>query len=494
MNQDRRNSLWLAVQYSVTIIFSLITLKLNLVNYGQELFGSWILVSSLWGLGRVVDFGLGTSVLKFAAEFHHKAFSDLKYLISTCFYLMIVLGIFIFIVILVLGELLYFGNKNLFSADHYEQLRDIFIVLGVSFYLSYISIIIKSFFEGMGNFVTPSKINIIYVSSILVSVVICFIFNLQILILAYSFLICSLLNLIFTFILFRIYYPDIRISWKFVRFDFAKKVFSFSLAIQGSTILGSLIDPLIKYLIGNFSSVGLVSIYEIARRFVTAIAGLFNTTFRPILPKASILTTKEDYKDFVYSECAKLSKLGITYSGTVFGMGALFIPIIIQQVFNYDEAILMYFILAIPESINNFGYSIYNFIIGIEKAYFLALVQLINLTIIGLSVSAGLIIFGNTLGLLGYGLTVVLVNILMLIFVREAAGISIRQYFTISKIYKLIILLLLLLGSIFILYYNFSYLYGLIVVLGIISVAIFISDLKNYSKVILNKIDFRRDV
>jgi len=327
-----------------------------------------------------------------------------------------------------------------------------------------------------------------------VSVVICFIFNLQILILAYSFLICSLLNLIFTFILFRIYYPDIRISWKFVRFDFAKKVFSFSLAIQGSTILGSLIDPLIKYLIGNFSSVGLVSIYEIARRFVTAIAGLFNTTFRPILPKASILTTKEDYKDFVYSECAKLSKLGITYSGTVFGMGALFIPIIIQQVFNYDEAILMYFILAIPESINNFGYSIYNFIIGIEKAYFLALVQLINLTIIGLSVSAGLIIFGNTLGLLGYGLTVVLVNILMLIFVREAAGISIRQYFTISKIYKLIILLLLLLGPIFILYYNFSYLYGLIVVLGIISVAIFISDLKNYSKVILNKIDFRRDV
>jgi len=121
-------------------------------------------------------------------------------------------------------------------------------------------------------------------------------------------------------------------------------------------------------------------------------------------------------------------------------------------------------------------------------------VQLINLTIIGLSVSAGLIIFGNTLGLLGYGLTVVLVNILMLIFVREAAGISIRKYFTISKIYKLIILLLLLLGSIFILYYNFSYLYGLLVVLGIISVAIFGSDLKIYSKVILNNIDFRRDV
>jgi O-antigen/teichoic acid export membrane protein len=448
----------------------------------------------LWGFGKMLDFGLGTSIVKFVAEFQHKADLNIKNLISTCFFLMIVLGLVIIIAIWLLGELIYFGNQDLFPVKHVEMLWKVFLILGVSFYFSYISITIKSFFEGMQNFVTPSKINVVFVSITLIAVIAAYIFKLSLIVLAILFLINSFLNLLITLLLFKRTNPDLMISGRSVKLNLVKKVLSFSLALQGSTILSSLIDPLIKYLIGNFGSIGLISVYEVARRFVMAITGFFNTTFRTILPKASVLSSKGDYKNFLINECVNLSKLGIIYSGTVFGIGTLFIPIVIQQVFNYDDAILMYFILAIPESINNFGYSIYNFIIGIERALFLTFVQLINISVIGISVSVGLLIFGNTLGLFGYGLTIIIVNVMMLLFVKKVAGISIKNYLIYSKIHKLILLLLLLLAAIIILHYNYISFYPLIIAIGGLCTIIFSRDIKNYSKVMFSKIDFNRSV
>ena len=233
---------------------------------------------------------------------------------------------------------------------------------------------------------------------------------------------------------------------------------------------------------------------EIARRFVVAISGLFDTTFRTILPKASVLSNKNEFAPFIYNECAKLSRIGITYAGTVFGIGAFVIPIIIQQTFNYDEAVLIFFILAIPESINNFGYAIYNFLIGIEKVFFLVIIQLINILIIGFSVYIGLTIFGNLLGLLGYGLTVIIVNVLMIFFVRNVAGISIRKYFSLSRAYKLLILLMFLLIAIFLLSNNYLNLYIIIFSLGSLSLIVFINDLKNFSSLIFKNFEFKRDV
>lgn len=494
MNQDKRNSLWLAVQYSVTIIFSLITLKLNLINYGKDLFGSWILLSSLWGFGRALDFGLGTSIVKFVAEYNHKDPSRLKFLLSTSLLLMVFLGIIIFIIIFGIGQIIYFSIGEIFASEYFAEIRIVFLILGLSFYLNYITIIVKSVFEGMSDFIVPSKISIIYSTLILISVIITFLFNLPVLILAYSFLITSVINFIIYAFLFKIKYAGIQISLKYFDMSLIKKVFSFSLSIQGAAIFGSLIDPLIKYLIGNFSSIGFVSVYEIARRFVAAISGLFDTTFRTILPKASVLSNKDEFAPFIYNECAKLSRIGITYVGAVFGMGAFIIPIIIQQTFNYDEAVLIFFILAIPESINNFGYAIYIFLIGIEKAFFLVMLQLINIIIIGLSVYIGLTIFGNLLGLLGYGLTVIIVNVLMIIFTRKVTGISIRKYFSLSKAYKLLILLMFLLCSIFLISNNYLNLYYVIFSLGCLSLIVFINDLKIYSHLIFNNIEFKRDV
>ena len=144
----------------------------------------------------------------------------------------------------------------------------------------------------------------------------------------------------------------------------------------------------------------------------------------------------------------------------------------------------MYLILAIPESINNFGYPVYNFLIGVGKAYFIVLVQFINIVIIGLSVFLGLVMFNNIMGLLGYGVTIIIVNLLMIWFIHKISGISIKQYFVLSKVYKLILLVVLLLMAIISIYNTYFEDYHTVFILGSLSLLLFSADLYHYIQTI----------
>lgn len=493
MKLNKSNSFWLAIQYSISLIFSLIILKLNLSFFGSILFGYWILIASLWGFGRALDFGLGTSLVKFVAEYNYRDSSRLTTLLSSAFYLFLVFGIVIFFVICGIAKVLYFSNQNIISSEYHPLLWNVLIVLGLSFYLNYISNFFRAAFEGLNKFVIISKINIVFSSLILVSVIITYLFELSLLLLAFLYLFSSLITLFLFIISFRVQFLLIIPLWKEVKISTIKDVLSYSIAIQGAAIFSSLIDPLIKYLLGSFSSIGTVSVYEIAKRFVVAITGLFNATFRPILPRSSILFSRDEYQEFVYKDCVKLSGIGVTYSGFIFGVGSLIIPVLIREIFGYDEAVLIYLILAIPESINKFGYPIYNFLIGIGRAYFISLVQLINIFIIAFSVFIGLVILQSSLGLLGYGFTVLVMNFVMIGFAKKVSGISIGIYFKRSYAYKLLLLVLFLLFSIFLIYNNYLSINLTMLGLGVIALILFLKDATNFSTEIFKKLFSQED-
>ncbi|MBK6914003.1 MAG: hypothetical protein IPH11_10215 [Ignavibacteriales bacterium] len=147
-------------------------------------------------------------------------------------------------------------------------------------------------------------------------------------------------------------------------FGLAKQMTSFSIGIQGASIFGNMIDPIIKYSLGHFYSINSISYYEIAQRFSTGVTGLFNTTFRTVLPKASALKTKEEVNLFLNIEGSKLSKLGITYAGLMYGVMSIGFTLFIKLWFGFDEAVIFFLILSLSESINKFGFSIYNFLWG----------------------------------------------------------------------------------------------------------------------------------
>ena len=170
--------------------------------------------------------------------------------------------------------------------------------------------------------------------------------------------------------------------------------------------------------------------------------------------------------------------MGIIYSGLFFGILAKPLMLLLKTFFNDDSVLLIFLILALPEIINNFGYATYIFILGIGKAYFLSIIHIINLVITVIAVILGFYIFNSPLGLLGYFLSVVIGNIIMLLYIKKNIFNNISLFLKKINIGKLLILTTLLFTSVVILnnypYFNWI----LFPVISILTFLLFFRDLK----------------
>ena len=491
MDKNKKNSFWLSAQYLSTLIFSLINLKLNLNNYGETAFGIWITLFSFWGIGSALDFGFGTALVKFVAEEKSTGFKKINQLLSSSLIFTVLTGVFIFAAGNVAGHYLYILNQNIVPQNMLQEAGTLFLVMGISFFVRYLIMFFTATFEGLDEFYVSSKINIINNSLTLVFVIGAFIFKFSLVILAVLYSASSFITLIIFFAVLKVRYPLISFNIKNFEIASIKRVYSFSLSIQGMTILGGLIDPVIKYVIGNFYNTGFVSYYEIARRLSTSISGLFHATFRNYLPKTSILKTVAEYKNYILSDGIKLSRLGITYSGLMFGILTVFVTLFIHLWFGYQEAIIIFLILSLPEVINNFGYSVYVFFIGIGHTKFLIIMQLINLVGVTITTVVGFYFFKNVWGLLGYFLTVILVNILMFARLKKYAGINIKEFLKGAKFGKLVTINLLLLAATVCIYFGISHYYIILGITSLLSGFMFYKDILQYARILRNLIPIK---
>lgn len=459
------------------------------MNYGNELFGMWIIFYSFWGIGSALDFGFGTTIVKFVAE--AKSLGDypkVNKLISLGFIIFLFVGVVMLVGGNLISSFVYFNNPKIVPQIFQKDGKLIFLLLGINFYLQYLSIFFKSVFEGVSNFVTSSKIILSYNVINFLSVVTAFLLKLSIIELTLLITSASLFLLALNHFILRHNQGEIKISLKVIDFSQIRSMMKFTFSMQTATLLGSMIDPVIKYLVGNYSSLSTIPAYEIARRFAASVSGLFFSAFRTILPKASILITKEDRQVFLLTEGIKSIKLGITYSGLVFGVGSFFIALLIEIWFGNSEIIFIFLILALPESINNFGFTLFMFLIGIGKPHYLALIQLINIIIIVISIITGFYFFNNNLGLLGYLFTVVVVNILMLWFVKRQTSISIMYFLKKVNVYKLVLLDILVLFGLFFISNHLISMKFTLALISVLSFLIFTKDLKYYSILLQNRI------
>lgn len=474
MSEDKKNSLWLALQYSVSIIAAFITLKLNIDHYGKELFGVWLIFSSVWGVGSIIDLGFGTAIIKYIAEAKKLSDKDkISSLISTGSIVFLSIGLFLLIIGILIGHLFYFNNRNLVISSYSQNIFTIYYLLGLNFFIYYYYLFLKSILEGLSDFVLSSKLVITSKITLLLFVLVITYINADLTILALAFVITSFLLLVLNFLAIRYKYNDIKFSLKLIEIPLLKKIFKFSFSVQVSNILFALIDPIIKYIIGNYSQVSVVSLYEICRRFSTAISGLYFTSFRTILPKTSILLGRADYKSYFEREGMKNMKLGIAYSGITFGIGSIIIAFLITIWFRIPEAIIIFLILSIPEAINNFGYTLYNFVLGIGKPQLVALIQLINLITMSACTALGFIFLGNDLGLLGYTFSVLISSYLLLSYTQKISGIALTDFIDKTNLVKLFLLISLMLLIVFIIYFNLIPLFISVGILSLISAVFF---------------------
>ncbi len=481
---DNKNSLWLSTQFILSLVFSLVTLKLNISHFGNEIFGIWIAIASIWGFSFVLDFGFGTAVVKYVAQYSVIEKEKINKLLSSSFFVFLFIGLSIFIIGNLAAYIFYLSNKNLVPANLVKPFTITSVILGISFYIQYLVSFFKAVFEGHSNFVLSSKLILMQNTLVLFGIILISILKLNIISLAVVYLCTTTIALVSYILIFITKLKKYKIKYSLFDFRQVKEIIGFSLSVQSMSIFNSLIDPVIKYMISYYYNIGLLPAYEIARKFAVAISGLFFNAFKIVLPKASALLDKSQLVDFINNDLVRFCRLGIIYSGITFGIFSLPIVMLIHYFFGIKEAILIFIILSLPESINNFGYATYNFLLGVGRTYFLAGLQFINLLVVALFLFIGFKIFQNPFGLLGYFVSVLIGNTLMVLYLHRNWKINLLDFIHKVKLYKLLMLIFLLVCVMVTNYYNLINLYILFIFLSAVSYFIFRSDFKIYFKLL----------
>jgi O-antigen/teichoic acid export membrane protein len=448
LKKHNKNSLWLASQYSISLVLSLLGLKLNLMSFGAELFSIWLLIFSIWGVGIALDFGFGISIVKFVAQYKndHEKTSNI---ISTGFFLFLALGVLIAAAGCGIAELFYLHNQKIIPEKYVALSRSLCYLSAINFYFMYVSIIFRSVLEGHEAFIQTSKVALLYSVTLFALIVAIFLLHRPVVFLAAAYIAVSLLQCAcYAYMCIR-HYPHLKINISFVKAKTFREILSFSLSIQISSFLGALIDPVAKYMIGTFTQNRLIPPFEVARRFSLAISGLFSFSFKNSLPSASSLSGKEEYSRFLQSEGVRLSRFGIWFSGVFFGIASLLFACIFNYFYHFNDSILLFLLLAISESFNNTGYILYVFLLSLGKAWFLAMLQALNVLFIGLFLWCGYVMWDNPMGLLGFFISVVCSNVAMILYIKKNVRFNIGHFFGQIHLWKLLVFNALLLGAIF---------------------------------------------
>lgn len=487
MQTDRKNSLWLSVQFVISFSVALGVYYLNLDLYKEKMFGAWLILASLWGMGTSLDFGFGLTIIKYVAEYNSGRKEKINELLSSIFFVFVILGFLVFVVMYSVAELFYFNNPSIVPSGKVGLFKTVFVILGGGFIFQYLILFIRSVFEGLNLFVITSKINLTNNFFLLAGVLAVYFLKLSMIWLSIVYFLTPFFVLIIYFSVAIKKQPELKIQFRKFNFGIIREIIKYSISVQFTSFFTSLIDPVIKYIIGNNYRADFVPVYEIARRTTVAISGLFFAAFKIILPKTSILKGKEDYREFLMTNGAEYTKMGVVYSGFAFGLAVLPVLFLLKFIFKYNEIIPLFLMLSLAEAVNNVGYTIYMFILGIGKAYFVVIVQFINIVIITLSLIAGFAFFTNPLGLLGYFLTVVIVNIMTFLFVKKRSGIEADAFIQKIQLRKFGLLLLSIgLAIYLIMQTDYNYL-AVLAGLSAVSALIFKRDFILYSRYFKSK-------
>lgn len=435
MASNKKNSFWLALQYSTTLILSFVNLKLNLLTFGDDTFSIWLLLLSAWGLGGSLDLGFGLSVVKFTSLYKNDK-NKLPQILGTALIFFIIFGLIIFLTIYLIGNKLYLQNKNLISEESLQIAKSTFLILGIHFYISYINIFFRSVFEGLSEFITITKINILCSIALHVSVVFIYLKKMTILQLSMASLINVLLTLFLSLIFYYKLFPKLKLHKLSFRFPILKEIFQFSLAIQVTYLLGALIDPITKYILGNYYQRSFITIYEIAKKFSLAVVGVFNSAFKYAFTNASALTNKNQYIPHLFNECVKISKFGQVFSVFAFGISTPAFLLIFDAFYGFRECLVIFFILALAESLNNVGFILYVFITGTGGVRYLTIVQFLNVSVNSTLLFIGIKYFHTPYGLVGYFISCIMANLLMMRYIHIKTGLKVLEYYKKINIIK----------------------------------------------------------
>jgi len=305
-----RNTIFNALGRGWGILVALFLTPYIIGHIGVDKFGIWAIVGVLTGYFGLLDFGIGTSFVKYISEFYaRKDYAKINQLVNTGFTFYGILAI----VIIGLGFLLIDPILHLFNiqAGLYSEARFVFLmgimIFGVSNSLSPLTAIQT----GLQRMDVSNKVNIA-ISFPQIAGIVFFLesgYGLSGLIInnAIIMVISSAINII---IAFRIL-PELRFTPSLSTGEMFKRLFKFGYNLQLAKIFSIITLTIDKLLITYFLSIGLVTFYQLGSSIVERTKGILLLPVPALFPAFSEIDAKGEREKLIeaYSRITKYLSL-----------------------------------------------------------------------------------------------------------------------------------------------------------------------------------------
>ena len=395
----------------VSILTSLLLVPLTLNYVNKELYGIWLTLSSivLWLNFFDIGFTLGLKN-KLAVALAVKDYINGKYLVSTTYYMMII--IFLPLCLLILFIIPFLNRPSILNVSPAYG-NDIIKVL----YILITSVFFQMFFNVLGAVVSAYQkvalsslfIMLGQVLSLLLVYILTLVAPPSLLGLAVAISISPIITLcIFSVYLYKNQFKEVAPSYKFVDKKKIKELFSMGVKFFIIQIQVIVLYQSTNVIISNIAGPEAVTEYNIAYKYLNVATMLFNIVLTPLWPAFTDAYTLKDYQWMrnIYK------KMCYVYISVVFGI--LMLVIISPYVYslwvgdNVEVPVSMTIVIAVFIIINSWDSLQVTMINGIGAVKLQTFIVLIGLLFhIPLA-----FFFGNKIGAQGVILSMICINII----------------------------------------------------------------------------------
>lgn len=307
MKSNLKNSVYGMFGFITPLAITLFTAPYIIKKLTPEIYGIYILSTSLMGLMSFMDFGLGQGIIKFVSEFEAKKdYDSIRNVIGVSFYIYLIMGFIGAVIIFSLSSSL----VDLFKVNdnHRELARYVFRLTAIGFFINFLTSIFLPIPQALQRYDISTKVQTFLWILLTLSILGILHLGLGLKEVIIASLVSGIIRLISYFSIFKRLLPNVKFRPIFNQ-KILKKIFSFSFFTAINGITGNLVFRVDKMIISSFLGTNAVTYYTIPFMMVQMGFGFVGSATQFIFPATSSLSAlglKEELKA-IYEKAIKYS-------------------------------------------------------------------------------------------------------------------------------------------------------------------------------------------
>lgn len=359
-----------------------------LLHLGTEGYAAWALINIIISYTNLIDTGIDTSFVKYIAQFYARNENhNLNYLINTGLNFYGITGLIIFLIAIWGGaSVLKFLNV---PSNLLKETTTVLYISVFALICNNLGSVFNAIPMGLQRIDISTKLKMGLSLPLLTGTIVALELGYGLLGLVINTTIWSITHNCIAIIIAYHLLPELKISFKYTKKEFLKEMFQYGSKLHASRIASMVNFHFDKLLISKFSSIDLISFYEIGSKILVNLRSIFLSMIQVIMPAVSELNAKGETQK-IKTLYLRTTKYLVLFSLPCFAISVSVAHIIVEAWIGpgFDLSALVLRILAIGYFSNLFGATISFVVQGAGKpeiqmrAAFLSLTLNITLSII----------------------------------------------------------------------------------------------------------------